>query len=109
MMPNFFMGPTLYDSRIPYIYSMQDECMTGETCFLIHVDMLHESPLCMGIAHDDGAVTDVAGMGTYRNVYWAFGGGHRQLVRYDFESDHGPGSMDPVSYTHLTLPTKRIV
>merc|ERR1719353_1647011 len=94
MMPNFFMGPTLYDSRIPYINSKQDECMTGETCFLIHVDMLHESPLCMGIAHDDGAVTDVAGMGTYRNVYWAFGGGHRQLVRYDFESDHGPGSMD---------------
>ena len=33
-------------------------------------------------------------MGTYANVYWAFGGGHRQLVRFDFESDHGPGSMD---------------
>ena len=29
-----------------------------------------------------------------RDRYWAFGGGHRQLVRFDFESDHGPGSMD---------------
>ena len=33
-------------------------------------------------------------MGSYQNVYWAFGGGHSQLVRFDFESDHGPGSMD---------------
>ena len=48
----------------------------------------------MGLVHDDGATTEVPGMGTYANVYWAFGGGHRQLVRFDFESDHGPGSMD---------------
>jgi hypothetical protein len=55
----------------------------------------------MGIAHDSGASTAVSGMvspdrstGEYANVYWAYGGGHRQLVRFDFESDHGPGSMD---------------
>ena len=35
---------------------------------------------CMGIAHDSGASTMVSGMGVYSNVYWAFGGGHRQLV-----------------------------
>lgn len=94
MLPNFFMGPTLYDTRLSYINSRQQTCGSGETCFLIHIDMLHESPLCMGIVHDDGATTDVSGMGVYANVYFAFGGGHRQLVRYDFESDHGPGSMD---------------
>ena len=94
MLPNFFMGPTLYDTRLPFVNSRQTSCAPGETCFLIHVDMLHESPLCMGIAHDGGAMTEVTPQATYTNVYWAFGGGHRQLVRYDFMSDHGPGSMD---------------
>ena len=57
--------------------------------------MLHEAPLCMGIAHDGAALSrGVAGGTEYRNVYWAYDGGHRQLVRFDFESDHGPGSMD---------------
>ena len=45
MLPNFFMGPTLYDSRLPLINSKQDTCQPGDTCFLIHIDMLHESPL----------------------------------------------------------------
>ena len=57
--------------------------------------MLHEAPLCMGIAHDGAAVSRGPAGGTeYRNVYWAYDGGHQQLVRFDFESDHGPGSMD---------------
>ena len=94
MLPNFFMGPTLYDSRLPLVNSRQTACQVGETCFLIHIDMLHESPLCMGIAHDGGAVTTVTPQASYTNVYWAFDGGHRQLVRFDFKSDHGPGSMD---------------
>ena len=95
MMPNFFMGPTLYDSRISMVNAQQEPCEEGQTCFLIHVDMLHESPLCMGIAHDDGAAPYVSDGGTeYKNVYWTFDGGSGQLVRYDFQSDHGPGSMD---------------
>ena len=55
----------------------------------------------MGLVHDDGATTDVPGMGTYANVYWAFGGGHRQLVRFDFESDHGPGMRESGSTSRL--------
>ena len=94
MEPNFFMGPSLYDSRDSFlINSRQEPCGPGETCFLIHTDMLHESPLCMGIAHDNGASV-VRGGHTYRNVYWSIDGGHGQLVRFDFEADHGPGSMD---------------
>ena len=157
MVPNFFMGPTLYDARtyggkMPLVDSRQQPCAAAatagsepaaraakassvpsddddaeaepeaepeddhdhehggggddendgeeaaaqaeaESCFLIHTDMLHEAPLCMGIAHDAAAATTLLGA-TYRNVFWAYDGGHRQLVRFDFEADHGPGSMD---------------
>ena len=111
MLPNFFMGPTLYDSRLSYVNSRQRRCEPGETCFLLHIDMLHESPYCMGIAHDGGAPAYSNALATYRNVYWAFDGGHSQLVRYDFRSDHGPGDMDHSvaevrRYTGLRLSRK---
>ena len=65
--------------------------------------------LCLVLqVHDDGATTDVLNMGTYANVYWAFGGGHRQLVRFDFESDHGPGVQRLASWPanlHATRPS----
>ena len=78
---NFFMGPTLYDTAPRgWTSSKQEPCAQGETCFLIHTDMLHESPLCMGIAHDNGHSFTAGGV-SYRNVFWAFGGGHNQLVR----------------------------
>ena len=44
-----------------------------------HLDMLHESPECQGIAHETG------------NVYWVFDGYGNDIVRYDFVEDHGPG------------------
>lgn len=47
-----------------------------------HIDMLHQSPLCMGIEHEQG------------NAYWAFDGDAGHLVRYDFAVDHGPGFDD---------------
>jgi len=47
-----------------------------------HIDMLHQSPLCMGIEHEQG------------NAYWAFDGTAGHLVRYDFAVDHGPGWDD---------------
>lgn len=45
-----------------------------------HLDMLHESPECQGIAHETG------------NVYWVFDGYSNDIVRYDFVEDHGPGN-----------------
>ena len=81
----------------------------GDSCFLIHTDMLHEAPLCMGIAHDSAAISRGPEGGTeYRNVYWAFDGGHRQLVRFDFESDHGPGSMDHSLANVRPCPTRTL-
>eukprot|EP01052_Picozoa_sp_SAG31_P025264 SAG31_NODE_2205_length_6195_cov_4.592520_4_plen_169_part_00 len=60
----------------------------GHSCFFTHYDMLHESPLCMGIAHDPETVTP------FGNVYWVFDGLNGTLMRYDFQEPHGPGSLD---------------
>lgn len=98
--PNYFMGPTLYDSGIVPTSEDINIDLNGEkcdartndqsikSCFLTHEDMLHATPLCMGIAHDGESQT------SYGNVFWAFDGYHNTLVRYDFEKPHGPKSLD---------------
>ena len=93
--PNFFMGPTLYNSdpnNRNVVNRRGDDCGPGDQCFFLHSDMLHESPACIGIVHDPETST------AYGNVYWAFDAtGDRengQLVRFDFQQPHGPGSMD---------------
>ena len=93
--PNFFMGPTLYNSDPNdrnTVNRLGESCNEGEPCYFLHSDMLHESPGCIGIAHDPELET------SYGNVYWAFDAtGNRQkgqLVRFDFQQPHGPGSMD---------------
>ena len=93
--PNYFMGPTLYDSNPRnrnLVNRLGEVCREEEPCYFLHADMLHESPACIGIAHDPETVT------AYGNVYWAFDAtGNRetgQLVRFDFQQPHGPGSMD---------------
>ncbi len=71
-----FMGPTLWPSDLN-IYA---EVNQGNNALLgSHIDMLHESPNCMGIAHDRD------------NSYWVFDGYHGQLVYYDFNKPHLPG------------------
>ena len=93
--PNFFMGPTLYNSYPSdrnTVNRLGDECRDEEPCHFLHSDMLHEAPVCIGIAHDPEVQT------THGNVYWAFDAtGNRkkgQLVKFDFQQPHGPGSMD---------------
>lgn len=75
---NDFMGPALWDADLD-VYSNvnQSNRLLGS-----HIDMLHESPMCMGIAwsHD--------------NVYWVFDGYNGDVVYYDFQEDHGPGHDD---------------
>lgn len=68
-----FTGPALWSSD-PAIYA-QPSGGNGS-----HLDMLHESPECQGIAHE------------IDNVYWVFDGYSSDLVRYDFAEDHGPGN-----------------
>lgn len=71
-----FMGPVLWSTDLD-IFAEQNPEGLGS-----HLDMQHESPLCVGIAWE----TD--------NVYWVFDGKNSTVVRYDFQQDHGVGQDD---------------
>ncbi len=68
-----FTGPALWSSD-PSIYA-QPSGGNGS-----HLDMLHGSPYCMGIAHE------------IDNVFWVYDDWNKDIVRYDFGNDHGPGN-----------------
>jgi hypothetical protein len=72
-----FMGPTLFSSDLRLFGRQQPFGQLGS-----HLDMLHESPLAMGIAWERA------------NVYWVVGGRHGDITRYDFGIDHGVGNDD---------------
>ena len=74
-----FNGPVLWAAD-PAIFGATPppKSPTGST----HIDMLHESPYCMGIAHERD------------NVYWTFNGDAGSLDRYDFHAPHAPGEDD---------------
>jgi DNA-binding beta-propeller fold protein YncE len=84
--PNSFMGPTLWSSD-PDVFGFSNPDAVAYVSELYgfyadlgsHLDMLHESPDCMGIAWEDG------------NAYWVFDGYYGSIVRYDFLEDHGVG------------------
>ena len=76
--PNNFMGPALWPSSLSHFaVEHQNDGLLGS-----HIDMLHESPNGMGIAHDSG------------NSYWYFDGYYGNLVYYDFQEDHDTGMDD---------------
>ncbi|NVB42977.1 hypothetical protein G6O69_34465 [Pseudenhygromyxa sp. WMMC2535] len=79
--PDDFMGPTLWPADLE-IFAMVGQEFPPGAQEGSHLDMLHQSPLCMGIAFEQG------------NAYWAFDGFHGDIVRYDFQDDHGPGGGD---------------
>jgi hypothetical protein len=86
---NEFMGPTLWPADLDVFGTSNPEAVEylsdlfGMDVDLgSHLDMLHESPLCMGITWD------------VDNVYWVVDGYHGALVRYDFVEDHGVGYDD---------------
>lgn len=72
---DYFTGPSLWSSD-SLIYA-QPSGGNGS-----HLDMLHESPYCMGIAAESG------------NAFWLYDAYHNAPVRYDFAIDHGPGNDD---------------
>lgn len=83
--PDGHMGPTLWPSDLEVFAKVnQDGERDGLGHHLLgsHLDMLHESPLCMGIAHDT------------EHTYWVFDGHHGKIVRYDFRHAHGYGEDD---------------
>lgn len=89
---NPFTGPSLWSSD-PAVYA-QPSGGNGS-----HLDMLHESPYAMGIAHEEG------------NAYWVFDGHNQDIVRYDFADDHGPGNdfhADAIVWRVTGFSVKRI-
>lgn len=73
-----FMGPVLWPGDLDLFAEVnQSNNLLGS-----HLDMLHQSPLCMGIAHAKG------------NQYWLFDGSNARLTWYDFETAHGYGEDD---------------
>ncbi len=73
--PSDFMGPVLWPSDLA-VFAVVDGGLGS------HVDMLHQSPLCVGIEWDTG------------NAYWVFDGMNGDLVRYDFQVPHKVGKDD---------------
>lgn len=71
-----FMGPALFSAE-PDIFAKPTPDGLGS-----HLDMLHSTNFCRGIAH----VQD--------NVYFAFNSHKGSLDLYDFKVDHGPGMDD---------------
>ena len=74
-----FMGPGLWsaDTNI-FAKVFQNNWQTGFPLGS-HIDMLHQSPFSMGIAHETG------------KTYWVSDGWNGNLCKYDFVMDHGPG------------------
>jgi len=70
-----YTGPTLWSSDLT-VFAVQNGGLGS------HLDMLHDSPNSMGIAWQ------------VDNVYWVFGGMKSDIVRYDFQLDHGIGQDD---------------
>lgn len=71
-----FMGPAVFSSD-PAIFAKPTAGGLGS-----HLDMLHDSPFCMGIVHESA------------NRYWVFDGMQGAAVRYDFHEFHAPGADD---------------
>ncbi len=74
-----FMGPTLWSSDTAVFASRYQE---SNQHLASHLDMLHQSPWCLGIAHDTA------------NVYWVLDGKYLDVCRYDFRDPHEVGGTD---------------
>ena len=91
--PNDFLGPTLWSSDLS-IFAKKNPNGLGS-----HLDMLHNTPLCVGIAHETA------------NRYWVFGGLKNSIDRYDFKKDNNIGQddhSDGESYQYVTGQVKYV-
>ena len=74
-----FMGPTLWSADTAVFASRYQE---DDTKLASHLDMLHQSPWGLGIAHDTA------------NVYWVLDARYKDICRYDFRDPHEVGGTD---------------
>ncbi len=76
-----YVGPSLWTSD-PAIYRNWPMAERDPEWNGTHMDMLHSTAYCTGIAHDRG------------NAYWVVNGQMGTFDWYDFVEDHGPGHWD---------------
>lgn len=96
--PDDFMGPSLWSADLD-VFAMVNQDFPPNPLEGSHLDMLHQSPLCMGIAHEVG------------NAFWTLDGGGGHIVRYDFMEDHGPGGsshVDGIIRRYLNAVIERV-
>ena len=74
-----FMGPTLWSSDTSVFASRYQD---NDKFLASHLDMLHQSPYNLGIAHDTA------------NVYWVSDAKYPGISRYDFRDPHEVGGTD---------------
>jgi len=89
---SYFTGPTLWSGD----WSIYAEPSGGNGS---HLDMLHQSPYSMGIEWEAD------------NVFWVYDGHNKNIARYDFQEDHGPGNddhSDGIVHRYTELQVKRI-
>jgi sugar lactone lactonase YvrE len=72
-----YNGPVLWDANRSIFGATPSPGMNGT-----HVDMLHATPYCMGVASEQA------------NVFWVFNGDAGSFDRYDFNLPHDPGGED---------------
>ena len=93
-----FAGPTLWSGDLS-IYAVVGNPPTKETNGS-HLDMVHQSPYTMGIAHE------------VDNAYWLFDGYNGNLIRYDFKLPHVPGGHyhgDAQLFRHTDVKLKKSI
>jgi dipeptidyl aminopeptidase/acylaminoacyl peptidase len=71
-----FMGAALFTADLD-VYAKPTPDGLGS-----HLDMLHSTSFCRGLAHYEA------------NVYWVFNSDKGSIDKYDFKDDHGPGADD---------------
>jgi hypothetical protein len=94
-----FMGPALWSSDTSIFARRHQTNWNPDSLLGSHIDMLHQSPYGMGVAHDN------------QNVYWYFDGHNGNICKYDFATPHGVGEDDHSDgrihrYTDVTVTRK---
>lgn len=93
-----FMGPALWSSDTSIFARLEQSDWEPTTLLGSHLDMLHQSPFGMGIAHHEG------------NAYWVFDGHFGNICRYDFKAPHivgGDDHADGEVYRYSDVNVKR--
>ncbi|MCB9065860.1 MAG: T9SS type A sorting domain-containing protein [Chitinophagales bacterium] len=94
-----FMGPALWSTDTSIFARLEQSNWDPSTLLGSHLDMLHQSPFAMGIAHDNA------------NAYWVFDGYNGNICKYDFKAPHIVGGDDHADgeiyrYTDVTVKRK---